>query len=100
MPVSSLTARTTIPHDWPVAYPREKWDGFNGRVTDYLKQTEIAQDKVYYLCGNQGMIYDVYDILRNAGVSGDQIFTEAFFWYIICFLLQYVMNWVTFVPHA
>ena len=58
---------------------REKWDGFNGRVTDYLKQTEIAQDKVYYLCGNQGMIYDVYDILRNAGVSGDQILTEAFF---------------------
>ncbi len=58
---------------------REKWDGFNGRVTDYLKQTEITQDKVYYLCGNQGMIYDVYDILRNAGVSGDQIFTEAFF---------------------
>ncbi len=58
---------------------REKWDGFNGRVTDYLKQIEIPLDKVYYLCGNQGMIYDAYDILRNAGVSGDQIFTEAFF---------------------
>jgi ferredoxin/flavodoxin---NADP+ reductase len=58
---------------------REKWDGFNGRVTDYLKQVEISLDKVYYLCGNQGMIYDVYDFLRNAGVSGDQIFTEAFF---------------------
>lgn len=58
---------------------REKWDGFNGRVTDYLKQMEISLKKVYYLCGNQGMIYDTYDILRNAGVSGDQIFTEAFF---------------------
>ena len=58
---------------------REKWSGFNGRVTDYLKQMEIPLDKVYYLCGNQGMIYDAYDILRNAGVSGDQIFTEAFF---------------------
>ena len=58
---------------------REKWDGFNGRVTDYLNQMEIALDKVYYLCGNQGMIHDAYDLLRNAGVSGDQIFTEAFF---------------------
>jgi ferredoxin/flavodoxin---NADP+ reductase len=58
---------------------REKWDGFNGRVTDYLKQMEIVLNKVYYLCGNQGMIHDAYDILRNAGVSGDQIFTEAFF---------------------
>lgn len=58
---------------------RENWSGFNGRVTDYLKQMEIPLDKVYYLCGNQGMIYDAYDILRNAGVSGDQIFTEAFF---------------------
>ena len=58
---------------------REKWNGFNGRVTDYLKQMEIALDKVYYLCGNQGMIHDAYDVLRSAGVSGDQIFTEAFF---------------------
>ena len=58
---------------------REKWSGFHGRVTDYLKQMEISLDKVYYLCGNQGMIYDAYDILRNAGVSGDRIFTEAFF---------------------
>ena len=58
---------------------REKWDGFNGRVSDYLKQMEISIDKVYYLCGNQGMIHDTYDILRQAGVSGDHIFTEAFF---------------------
>ena len=58
---------------------REKWDGFNGRVTEFLKQSDVALDKVYYLCGNQGMIYDVYDLLRKAGVSGDQIFTEAFF---------------------
>lgn len=58
---------------------REKEEGFQGRVTDYLKQIEISLEKIYYLCGNQGMIHDAYDILRNAGVSGDQIFTEAFF---------------------
>ena len=58
---------------------REKGDGFQGRVTDYLKQTEICPESIYYLCGNQGMIHEVYDFLRKKNVSGDQIFTEAFF---------------------
>jgi len=58
---------------------REKWDGFSGRVTDYLNQATIDPEKIYYLCGNPAMIRDVYDLLRKKGVSGDQIFTEAFF---------------------
>ena len=32
-----------------------------------------------YLCGNQSMIHDAYELLRGKGFSGDQIFTEAFF---------------------
>lgn len=58
---------------------REKWNGFNGRVSDYLEQATLCLEKIYYLCGNQAMIHDVYDLLRKKGVSGDQIFTEAFF---------------------
>jgi ferredoxin--NADP+ reductase len=58
---------------------REKWDGFNGRVSDYLEQATLCLEKFYYLCGNQAMINDVYDLLRKKGISGDQIFTEAFF---------------------
>jgi len=58
---------------------REKWDGFSGRVTDYLKADKIDPTAIYYLCGNQNMIHDVYDLLRVEGVSGDNLFTEAFF---------------------
>ena len=55
------------------------WSGFKGRVTDYLQQNYIDSTHVYFLCGNQGMIQKSYDLLRIKGVSGDHIFTEAFF---------------------
>mgnify|MGYP003965184109 FL=1 len=55
------------------------WRGFKGRVTDYLQPHYIDPTQIYFLCGNQGMIQKGYDLLRIKGVSGDQIFTEAFF---------------------
>ena len=58
---------------------RETAGSFQGRVTDYLKQNETCTASIYYLCGNQAMIHDAYDLLREKGVSGNQIFTEAFF---------------------
>jgi ferredoxin/flavodoxin---NADP+ reductase len=58
---------------------RESGEGFNGRVTTYLKGIKLDPKSVCYLCGNQRMIHDVYDLLRENGISGDQIFTEAFF---------------------
>ena len=58
---------------------REPGNGFNGRVTDYLKEIKFDPKSICYLCGNQRMIHDVYDLLRKNGISGDKIFTEAFF---------------------
>lgn len=58
---------------------QEKGGDFQGRVTHYLKTNPQAKDAVYYLCGNRNMINDVYDILREQEVSGDQIITEVFF---------------------
>ena len=52
---------------------------FKGRVTDYLQETNINLAHTYFLCGNQSMIQQGYDLLRDNGVSGDLIFTEAFF---------------------
>ena len=52
---------------------------FSGRVTDYLEKIKIDPEAVYYLCGNHGMINDVYDILRSRDVNGNNIFTEVFF---------------------
>lgn len=58
---------------------REKGGDFYGRVTDYLETIKLPLDTVYYLCGNSGMINDVYDILRTGNVNGSNIFTEVFF---------------------
>lgn len=52
---------------------------FPGRVTEYLKSHDIDTKAVYYLCGNTDMINEVYDILREKKINGDQIFTEVFF---------------------
>ena len=57
----------------------ETSESFKGRVTDYIQQNHIDPTHVYFLCGNQGMIQKSYDLLRIKGVSGDHIFTEAFF---------------------
>ena len=54
-------------------------EGFKGRVTDYLRQNSIDSSHIYFLCGNQDMIQESYDLLRLKGISGNQIFTEAFF---------------------
>lgn len=52
---------------------------FAGRVTDYLRNNKVDNKAIYYLCGNTDMINEVYDILRENEVNGDQIFTEVFF---------------------
>lgn len=53
--------------------------GERQRVTDYLKKNPIRTDTVCYLCGNSNMINDVYDILREKGISGSNIHSESFF---------------------
>ena len=49
------------------------------RVTDYLISHTVDPDTIIYLCGNRSMIIDVFAILRDAGVPGDNLFTEVFF---------------------
>jgi len=51
---------------------------YNGRVTDFLRTTGWT-DMLYYLCGNNNMIYDVCRILKNKGVHPERIFTEVYF---------------------
>jgi ferredoxin/flavodoxin---NADP+ reductase len=49
------------------------------RVTDYLRGYSVAPGDLCYLCGNRNMIIETFEILREQGVSGDQIITEVFF---------------------
>ncbi len=52
---------------------------YNGRVTDFLPGFKDQPGMLYYLCGNNNMIYDVCRILRMKGVSAERIFTEVYF---------------------
>jgi len=49
------------------------------RLTDFLKETKFSTDEIVYLCGNRNMIVDAFEILRDQGVPGNNLFTEVFF---------------------
>jgi Na+-transporting NADH:ubiquinone oxidoreductase subunit NqrF len=54
-------------------------DAYAGRVTAYLRERPTPAGALHYLCGNRNMINEVYDILRDQGVSSSHIVTEVFF---------------------
>ncbi|MDA0323207.1 MAG: FAD-binding oxidoreductase [Verrucomicrobia bacterium] len=58
---------------------KEDGGDFRGRVTDYLRQTSVAPNQICYLCGNRLMLAEAFDLLREQGVPGDNLFTEVFF---------------------
>lgn len=58
---------------------RDSSGDFQGRLTEYLKEMVLDPSTCCYLCGNCDMIYDVYDILREKGISSFQIFSEVYY---------------------
>lgn len=52
---------------------------FHGRVTDWLRAQTVAPGTVCYLCGNNRMLAEAYDLLRAQGVAAGDVITEAFF---------------------
>lgn len=69
-----------VPSRLHACLTREKKPGcWNGRVTSYLAQGEVAPDAGYYLCGRSEMISDTADLLIRRGVPSNNIFTETFF---------------------
>ena len=58
---------------------KEKNGSYKGRVTRFLPGYPVDQDMLFYLCGNNSMIYEVYHILRNKGIQDERIFTEVYF---------------------
>jgi ferredoxin/flavodoxin---NADP+ reductase len=58
---------------------KENNDGHKGRVTKFLTGYTVDPDMLFYLCGNNNMIYEVYHILRNKGVPDEKIFSEVYF---------------------
>lgn len=53
---------------------------FKGRVTEYLKQSELIDPNLkYYLCGSAEMVVDTRQILIGRGVSFKNILSEIYF---------------------
>jgi ferredoxin/flavodoxin---NADP+ reductase len=50
-----------------------------GRVTRFLPGYHVDTDMLFYLCGNNNMIYECYHILRDMGVPDENIFSEVYF---------------------
>lgn len=50
-----------------------------GRVTRFLSSFPVKPDMLFYLCGNNNMIYEVSHILEDKGVPAEKILTEIYF---------------------
>jgi NAD(P)H-flavin reductase len=65
-----------------VSQPTGTWNGYKGRVTDYLRQLNGDfpwLETEYYLCGNGTMINEVKALLTEKGVSKDSIHQEKYY---------------------
>lgn len=58
---------------------KDRTGDFYGRVTKYLRKYRLKAGALYYLCGNGSMIYEVYHLLMERGVSSENIFSEIYF---------------------
>ncbi len=58
---------------------REEGGSYHGRVTGWLEEHPLPEGSLVYLCGNSGMVDDVYRILASRGISADRIHAELYF---------------------
>jgi ferredoxin/flavodoxin---NADP+ reductase len=58
---------------------KESNDGRKGRVTRFLPGFPVNSEMLFYLCGNNSMIYEVYHILRDRNIPDENIYTEVYF---------------------
>ncbi len=62
-----------------VCTSRDEKGDFNGRLTEYLKQTDFDKNTSFYLCGNSDMIFDAMEILKSKGFDRDSVTVEVYF---------------------
>ena len=65
-----------------VSQPKGQWNGFKGRVTDYLRQLGSDypwSETDFYLCGNGAMITEVKALLAEKGVVKESIHQEKYY---------------------
>ena len=57
----------------------DRLSNFHGRVTQYLKENEVDNESLVYLCGGSEMINDSIQILKTKGFKPEQFFVESYF---------------------
>lgn len=65
-----------------VSRPSGDWQGFKGRVTDFLRSLGDSYpwtEAEYYLCGGGAMIDEVKQILADRGVQKESIHQEVYY---------------------
>lgn len=62
-----------------VCTSRDKNGDFNGRLTEYLKNTDFDKNTCFYLCGNSDMIFDAMEILKSKGFDRESVTVEVYF---------------------
>jgi len=67
------------PHRYILCTSKESTGGYKGRVTRLLPGYPVDPDMLFYVCGNNNMIYEVYHILRDKGIPDEHIFSEVYF---------------------
>ena len=67
------------PHRYFLCTSKESKGRHYGRVTRFLPHYPVEQDMLFYVCGNNNMIYEVYHILRDKGIPAENIFAEVYF---------------------
>jgi ferredoxin--NADP+ reductase/benzoate/toluate 1,2-dioxygenase reductase subunit len=67
------------PNRYILCTSKESSGGHKGRVTRFLPGYRVDPDMLFYLCGNNNMIYEVYHILRDKGIPEENIFSEVYF---------------------
>ena len=60
--------------------PQLEWHGVTGHITDFVKKehTNLSSASAY-LCGNGKMIIEAAQILLDASMPRERIYTEKFF---------------------
>jgi ferredoxin--NADP+ reductase/benzoate/toluate 1,2-dioxygenase reductase subunit len=67
------------PHRYILCTSKESIRGHKGRVTRFLPGYPVNPGMLFYVCGNNNMIYEVYHILRDKGIPDENIFSEVYF---------------------
>lgn len=69
-----------------LSQPSETWEGMKGRLskevlTDFVNRTEEERgfEKVYFICGPEGIMDQTTDVLSALGVDNSRVHTESFY---------------------